>query len=66
MITDQSELDDFKAVLTKYELSEGAFKLSCEEAPLPLGNVSPVTGSVTVRNNRTSVERTYRAGHGTA
>jgi hypothetical protein len=66
MITDQSELDDFKAVLTKYGHSEGDFELSSEEAPLPIGNVSPVTGSVKVKHKMTGIERTYGAGHGTA
>ena len=66
MIIEMSELTDFKAVLAKHGLSERDFALSSREDPLPVGEVSPVSGSVTVKYEKTGAERTYMAGHGTA
>ncbi len=66
MAIDDSERNDFVAVLNDRGLAANDFELSVMEHPLPAGGIAPVRGEVTVRNHRTGVTRRYACGHGTA
>ena len=63
---DESELDDFRAVLREHGYTENDFELSEQKDPLPSQGVAPVTGTVTVRSKKSGIEHTYESGHNTA
>lgn len=62
MVIDKSELEDFKTILRKHGYPEEDFGLTWKRDASP-ARPSPETGSVTVRNKRTGVERTYGDGY---
>ena len=66
MIIDQTEMEDFRTALKQQGCHEDEFELSSKQDPMPAGRVSPVTGSVTVKNTKTGREQTYKAGYGTS
>jgi len=61
-----SEKEDFDNALKEHGHASEDFALSQSEDPYPAQGIGPLTGEVTVRNNKTGVARTYAAGHGTA
>ena len=63
---DESELEDFRAALREHGYTENDFELSEQKDPLPSQGITPVTGTVTVRNKKSGIEHTYESGHGTA
>ena len=63
MPIDDSEWQDYVAVLREYDLSEADFEVTSVEDSLPVGGISPTTGKVAVRSKKTGAERIYRAGH---
>lgn len=66
MAIDDSEREDFVAVLTERGFAEEDFELSVVKHPLPAGSIAPVRGEVTVLYKKTGVTRRYACGHGTA
>jgi len=61
-----SELEDFKAALQKYGYAEEDFELSEIENPIEAGKIQSITGEVTIKNKKSGIERTYKAGEQTA
>jgi hypothetical protein len=57
---------DFYSIIASNGHTEDEFEIFEKEDPFPRQGIGPITGRVTVRNTKTGVERTYRAGHGTA
>jgi len=66
MIVDASAREDFDSAIERAGLPKDEFEISEKEDPFPAQSIVPITGTVTVRNKRTGVERTYKAGHATA
>ncbi len=61
-----SEKEDFDSVLTKYGYTSDDFSLSPREDPYPAEGIGALTGEVIVRSSKSSIDRTYATGHGTA
>jgi hypothetical protein len=61
-----TETQDFNSAIKRAGYPKDEFEISEKEDPSPVGVVHAITGTVTVRNKRTGVERTYKAGHATA
>lgn len=66
-IISPTEMEDFNRILAQHGCTKDDFELTGHEDPLPAsGEVAPVTGHPTVKHRESGVERTYKAGHGTA
>lgn len=65
-LLNDSERQDFAAVVLQFGYSLSDFELTeCEDKPLTYP-LYVITGTVTVRRRSTGVARTYRAGNATA
>ena len=66
-IISPTEMEDFNRILAQHAYTKDDFELTGQEDPHPAGGgVAPITGHVTVKHRESGVERTYKAGHGTA
>jgi hypothetical protein len=63
---DASEDEDFDNALKRGGYKKEDFEIVQSEDPLPRQGIGHVTGTITVRNKRTGVHRTYNAGYATA
>jgi len=63
-----TEMEDFQNILREHAYTNHNFQLSSrvDDRPSSSGELAPLTGHVTVKYLETGVERTYKAGHGTA
>ncbi len=66
-ITSPTEMEDFNRILAGHGYTKDDFELTDQEDPGPAsGETAPRTGHVTVKHRESGVERTYKAGYGTA
>ena len=66
MIIDETEMKDFRSVLQQHGLAEDEYELSSKENPLPASRVTPITGTITVKNTKNGGGQTYKVGYATA
>lgn len=65
-LLDESERQDFWALIARHGYSKDDFELTeLEDKPARTG-VYAITGTVTVRRKSTGLSRQYQAGHATA
>lgn len=65
MLIMQSEMKDFERALSDWGYDIDDFEIIENENPTPAQGVGFLTGTVTVRNKKTGIERTYKAGNHT-
>ena len=65
MIVSPSEREDFESAIDRAGYDKHDLEIS-EENAFPAQGIGVITGTVTIRNKRTGVERMYKAGHATA
>lgn len=64
MIICPTEKEDFDNAITSAGYRKEDFDVRESETPMSAGGIEPITGTITVRNKQTGLERSYKAGHG--
>lgn len=59
----KSELEDYKAAITRYGLKESDFQMDEVIDPTEPGGIQPLTGSLTISYRPTGQSRQYTTGH---
>ncbi len=63
---DDSEKEDFENAIREKGYEVDDFEMIENEDPPSGGVIYAVTGTVTIRRKSTSIEKLYRAGHGSS